>query len=100
MSKSILLLRTTSVYVDSNPMYYILTCQILGEKYSRLIVILQEFELEFSKSSSNNSISFAELMCDIPHITKEMYPFDSFTNESLFLISMFDPWYGDFILYL
>ena len=27
-------------------------------------------------------------------------PIDSLPNESLFLISMTDPWYGDIILYL
>ena len=31
---------TTTVYVDSNPMYYVLTHQVLGGKYSRGIVIL------------------------------------------------------------
>ena len=40
-----ILLRTTIVYADSNPMYYILTRQVLGGKYSRWIIILQEFEL-------------------------------------------------------
>jgi hypothetical protein len=28
-----ILLCTTMVIVDSNPMYHILTCQVLGEKY-------------------------------------------------------------------
>ena len=37
-----ILLCTTTVYADSNPIYYILTCQVLGGKYSRRIVILQE----------------------------------------------------------
>ena len=44
-------LRTTTFYADSNPMYYILTRQVLGEKYSRWIIILQEFELEFAKTT-------------------------------------------------
>ena len=35
-----ILLRTTTVLVDQNPMYYILTRQVLGGKYSRWIVIL------------------------------------------------------------
>ena len=33
-------LRTTIVYADSNPMYYVLTRQVLGGKYSRWIIIL------------------------------------------------------------
>ena len=39
-------------------------------------------------------------MCDLPHITEETQPIDSFSYESLFLISTFDPWYGYLILYL
>ena len=35
-----ILLRTTTVLADQNPMYYILTRQVLGGKYSRCIVIL------------------------------------------------------------
>ena len=33
-------LRTTTVYADSNPMYYVITQRVLGGKYSRWIVIL------------------------------------------------------------
>ena len=35
-----ILLRTTTIYMDSNPMYYVLMRQVLGGKYSRWIVIL------------------------------------------------------------
>ena len=59
---------TTTVYIDYNPMYYILTHQVLGGEYSRWIFILQEFNLEFAKSSSKKSIVFMELMCDLPRI--------------------------------
>jgi hypothetical protein len=38
-----ILLHTTMVIADSNPMYHILTRQVLGGKYSKWIVILQEF---------------------------------------------------------
>ena len=61
-----ILLLTTTVLVDQNPMYYILTCQVLGGKYSRWIVILQGFDLEFAKATSKKSLVFAELMCDLP----------------------------------
>ena len=36
-----ILLRTTTVLADQNLTYYILTCQVLGGKYSHWIVILQ-----------------------------------------------------------
>ena len=52
-------LHTTTIYMDSNPVYYILTRQVLGGKYSRWIVILQEFELELVKITSKKSLIFA-----------------------------------------
>ena len=95
-----ILLRTTTVYVGSNPIYYVSTRQVLGGKYSRWIVILQEFELEFAKTTSKKSLVFVDLICDLPHTTKNTETVDSLPHESLFLISMTDPWYGDIILYL
>ena len=64
-----ILLHTTIVYDDSNPMYYVLTRQVLWGKYSRWIVILQEFQLEFSKTTSKKSLVFGELICVLPHTT-------------------------------
>ena len=42
-----IILRTTTVLADQNLIYYILTCQLLRGKYSRWIVILQEFDLDY-----------------------------------------------------
>ena len=95
-----ILLRTTTVLVEQKPMYYILTCQVLGGKYSRWIVILQEFDLEFAKATSKKSLVFAELICDLPCATTESEPSDSFPHEFLFLSSTIDPWYGDLLIYL
>ena len=95
-----ILLRTTTVLIDQNPMYYILTRQVLGRKYSYWIVILQEFDLEFAKTTSKKSLVFAELMCDLSHAPMEAEPNDSFPDEFSFLISTTDPWYGYLIIYL
>ena len=96
-----ILLRTTIVLADQNPMYYILTCQVLiGGKYSRWIVILQEFDLEFAKAASKKSLVFMDLMCDLPYALMEAECNDSFLDEFLFLISTTDPWYGDLIICL
>ena len=73
-------LRTTTILADQNPMYYVLTRQVLGGKYSLWIVILQEFDLEFSKATSKKSLVFAELMCDIPCASMESKPSDSFPD--------------------
>ena len=81
-------------------MYYVLTRQVLGGKYSCWIVILPEFKLEFTKSTSKKSLVFIKLICDFPRTTENTEPFDSLPDESLFLISTTDPWYGYIILYL
>jgi hypothetical protein len=95
-----ILLRTTTVIADSKPMYHILTRQVLGGKYSKWIIILQELDLEFAKSKAKKSLVFAELICDLPHTDENTEPNDSLLDESLFLISTSDPWYGDILLYL
>jgi hypothetical protein len=81
-------------------MYHILTRQVLGGKYSKWIIILQEFDLEFAKSKAKKSLVFAELICDLPHTDEDTEPNDSLPDESMFLISTSDPWYGDILLYL
>ena len=81
-------------------MYYILTRQVLGGKYSHWIVILKEFGLEFSKATSKKSLVFAELMCDLYCALMDIEPIDSFPDEFLFWISTTNPWYGDLIIYL
>ena len=73
---------------------------MLGGKYSRWIVILQEFDLEFSKATSKKSLVFAELMCDIPYASMESELSDSFPDEFLLLISTTNPWYGYLLIYL
>ena len=95
-----ILLCTTTVLADQNPMYYILTHQVLGGKYSRWIIILQEFDLEFAKATSKKSLVFSELICDLPCATTESEPSDSFLDEFMFLISTTDPWYGYLLIYL
>ena len=81
-------------------MYYIMTRQVLGGKYSSWIVILQDFDLEFAKVTSKKSLVLAELMCDLPCVATESEPSDSFPDEFLFLISTTDPWYGNLLIYL
>jgi hypothetical protein len=43
---------------------------------------------------------FAELICDFPYSEMENVAADSLPDESLFLISSDDLWYGDIIIYL
>jgi hypothetical protein len=95
-----IILRKTTVISNCNPMQHILTRQLLGGKYSKWIVILHEFDLEFKHAKSNKSLVFSKLICDLPcHETKNVVE-DSLPNESIFLISSDDLWYGDIIIYL
>jgi hypothetical protein len=80
-------------------MYHVLTRQLLGGKYSKWIVILQEFNLEFTKSKAKKSLVFAELIRALPRADEDIKPRDSLPDESLFLISTSDSWYGDILLY-
>jgi len=43
-------------------MQHILMKQVLGGKYSKWIIILQEFDLEFEKAKSEKSLVFTELI--------------------------------------
>ena len=73
------------VVVDVNPFQYVLSRWIVGGKFNKWIVILQEFDLDFQSAKSKNSLVFAELIAEFP--TKE----DSFLDEHIFLISTSDP---------
>ena len=72
---------------------------MIGGKYNKWIVILQEFDLEFILTKSKKSLIFAELISDFPSLEEEFYE-DTFVNEHIFLISTLDPWYGDIIISL
>ena len=39
-------------------------------------------------------------MCDFPNTESETVAENPIVNESLFIISTLDPWYGDIIIYL
>ena len=95
-----ILLRTITVVSDCNPMTYILSRQLLGGKYSKWIVILQEFDLEFTTAKSTKSLVFTDLICSLPTDSAPSHSEDHIPDETLFLISTRDPWYGDIIVYL
>jgi hypothetical protein len=49
---------------DVNPFQYILTRRIIGGKYNKRIVILQEFDLDFTSAKSRKLLVFTELISD------------------------------------
>ena len=95
-----ILLRTVTMVSDYNPMTYILSRQLLGGKYSKWILILQEFDLEFTTAKSTKSLVFADLICSLPTDSVPSKSEDHMPDETLFLISNRDPWYGEIIVYL
>jgi hypothetical protein len=44
---------------DVNPFQYVLTRCIIGGKYNKWIVILQEFDLDFASAKSKKSLVFS-----------------------------------------
>ena len=56
-----ILLRTT-VVADVNPFQYFLSRWIVGGKFNKCIVILQEFDLDFQSAKSKKSLFFVSLL--------------------------------------
>jgi hypothetical protein len=79
---------------------YFLTRRIIGWEYNKWIVILQEFDLDFTLEKSKKSLVFTELVSDFPRLDEDVIHVDSFVDEHIFLVSLSDPWYGDIVLYL
>ena len=73
---------------------------MIGGKYNKWIVILQEFDLEFVSAKSKKLLIFVELIYDFTSLDEGEVHGDSFIDEHIFLISIADPCYGDIIVYL
>ena len=71
---------------------------MIGGKYNKWIVSLQEFDLEFVSAKSKKSLIFVELILDFPSEADELVCEDTFVDEHIFLISTIEPWYGDIII--
>jgi len=84
-----ILLHKTTIIFYCNPMQNILTRQVLGGKYSKWIVILQDFDLEFEKSNSKKSFVFVDIICDLPSYESESLTEELSLDESLFSNQLF-----------
>ena len=72
---------------------------MIGGKYNKWIVILQEFDLNFVSAKSKKSLIFVELISYFPNLDEGEVHEESFVDEHIFLILTMDPWYGDIIVY-
>ena len=70
-----------------NPFQYILSRPIVGVKFNKWIVILQEFDLDFQSAKSKKSLVFAELIVEFLVEEDVAIEEDSFPDEHIFLIS-------------
>ena len=92
--------RVITIVAEMNPMKHILSHRIIEGKYSKWIVILQEFYIEFVNSKAKKSLTFAELVSELPRSKEEKVKEESLADKHLFIISTTDPWYGTLITYL
>ena len=76
---------------DVNSFQYVLTLHIIGGKFNKWIVILQEFDLDFQSAKSKKSLVFAELIAEFPTEENVVVEEDSFLNEYIFLFLTSDP---------
>jgi hypothetical protein len=77
-----------------------LTRWVIGGKISRLIFVLQEFDLDFISVKSKKSLVFIELISDLPVESGDVVPKESPIRGYMFLITSLDPWYEDILIYL
>ena len=54
----------------------------------------------FQSAKSKKSLVFAKLIAEFPVEEDISIEEDSFPYEQIFLISTFDPWYGDILIYI
>ena len=85
---------------DVNSFQYVLSRCIIGGKFNKWIVILQDFDLDFQSTKSKKSLVFAELIAKFLVEEDVAIEEDSFPNEHIFFISTYEPWYRDIFIYL
>ena len=59
---------------------------MIGGKYNKWIVILQEFDLDFFSMKSNNQLIYVELISNFSSLDEGEVHEDSFVDEQIFLI--------------
>jgi hypothetical protein len=82
-----ILLRTTKVVIDSNPMQYLLSRRQVNDKFSRCIVILQDYDLEFSTPKCKKALVLAKHVTTLPFDITSAPINNNFPDEHLFYIT-------------
>jgi hypothetical protein len=95
-----ILLRTTKVVEDSNPMQYLLSRRQINGKFSQWIVILEEYDLEFSTTKNKKALVLAKLVMSLPSDTTSAPVNTNFPDKHLLYITLDDLWYDELLVYL
>jgi hypothetical protein len=78
-------------------MQYLISRRQINGKFSQWIVILQEYDLEFSTPKRKKSLILDELIMTFPSDTTSSPINTNFPDEHLFYIPLDDPWYDDLL---
>lgn len=81
-----------------NPFQYVINHWMIGGKFSKWIVILQEFNMEFMSSKSKKFLVFTELISELPREDENGTYNESIIYNQLILINSCDPWYNDILV--
>jgi hypothetical protein len=81
-------------------MQYLLSRRQINGNFSRWIVILLEYDLEFSTPKRKKALILAKLIMDFPSNTTSPSVNTNLPDEHIFFIPLDNPWYGDLLVYL
>lgn len=71
-------------------MQYILRRHIINVNYTQWVIILQEYDLEFTTPKSKKALTITELIIELPSGTRDPPLYDQMTAKNLFHISLSD----------
>ena len=69
-------------------------------KFSKWIVILQEFDIEFMSEKAKKYLVFAKLLSELPREDESVSYDEILVDDHIFLIDSSNLWYGNIIVYL
>lgn len=93
-------MQNTTIITLENPMRRISAHHVIRRKYSKWIVIRQQFDLVFTTIKVKTSLISTKLLLDLSIVDSNEVTHDPLLDESFYLINSTDPWYGDIIVYL
>jgi hypothetical protein len=81
-------------------MQYLLSRRQINGKFARWIVILKEYDLNFSTPKRKKYLILAKLIMTFPSDTTSPPVNTNLPDEHIFCIPSDEPWYDDLLVYL